>query len=137
MANNILISRYFTRSIVKQRNSVTLASWSASETAAAIPDTPDDAWIRVRVLAESVPLSLDFYTTQTLAYFAQDPASVTNILQFISEDNDDATEVSLASQNNSIITGFVQRYADSTINAQQVADWRTRNNKPAAGKEKP
>jgi hypothetical protein len=137
MANNILISRYFTRAVVKQRNSATLVGWSASETAAAIPDTPDDAWVRVRVLAESVPLSLDFHTTQTLAYFAQDPATVTNILQFISEDNDDATEVALAAQNDSIIAGFEQRWADSTINAQQVADWRTRNDKPAAGKDKP
>jgi hypothetical protein len=132
MADNILISRYLTRPIVRQRNSITLANWSAYECATAIPATPDDAWVRVRVLAENIPLSLDFYTTQTLTYFVQDPTTTTNILQFISEDNDDATEVALASQNDSIISAFAQRYADTTINTQQVETWRTRNNLPAA-----
>jgi hypothetical protein len=86
------------------------------------------------VLAEAIPLSLDFYTTQTLAFFAQDPTTVTNILQFISEDNDDPTEVALASQNDTIISAFAQRYADTTINPQQVADWRTRNGLAAKAK---
>jgi hypothetical protein len=134
MADNILISRYLTRPIVRQRNSITLASWSAYETATAIPDTPDDAWVRVRVLAENIPLSLEFYTTQTLTYFVQDPTTVTNILQFISEDNDDPTEVSLAAQNDSIISAFAQRYADTTINQQQVDAWRTRNGITVKGK---
>jgi hypothetical protein len=137
MADNILISRYLTRPIVRQRNSITLASWSAYECATAIPDAPDDAWVRVRVLAENIPLSLDFYVTQTVTYFAQDPTTVTNILQFISEDNDDATEVSLAAQNDTIISTFAQRYADTTINPQQVDTWRTRNGKPAPAKAKP
>jgi hypothetical protein len=134
MADNILISRYLTRPIVRQRNSITLASWSAYETATAIPTTPDDAWVRVRVLAENIPLSLEFYTTQTLTYFAQDPTTVTNILQFISEDNDDPTEVALASQNDTIISTFAQRYADTTINPQQVETWRARNGLAAKAK---
>lgn len=127
MADNILISKYLTRPIVRQRNSVTLGSWSGTQSIQPIPDTPDDAWVRVRVLAESIPLSLDFYVGQTLAYFAQDQTTVTNILQFISEDNDDPTEVALAAQNDSIILAFAQRYADTTITQQQVDAWRTRN----------
>lgn len=135
--NNPLISKYLTRPIVRQRNSVTLAAWSAYETAAAIPDVPDDAWVRMRVQAEAVPLALDFHTTQTLCYFVQDPVTVQNIVQFISEDNDDTIELDLSDKNSSIVSAFAQRWADSVVTAQQVADWRTRNNKPATGKDKP
>jgi hypothetical protein len=133
MADNILISKYLTRAIVRQRNSVTLNAWSRTNSISDIPDAPDDAWIRSRVLAESIPLALEFYITQTLAFFAQDDVTQTNIRQFLAEDNDDATETSLAAQNDSIMAAFAQRYADSTISAQQVADWRARNNKPAGG----
>jgi hypothetical protein len=29
------------------------------------------------------------------------------------------------------MVAFAQRYADAVVSAQQVADWRTRNDKPA------
>lgn len=131
MADNILISRYLTRPVVKQRNSVSLAKWSASEVAAPIPSPADDAWVRQRIVAETIPLNLDFTTTQTLGYFLQDPATSTNIAEFISEDNDSDTENSLAAQNDAIVTGFIGRYANTVINDQQVADWRARNNATA------
>jgi hypothetical protein len=135
--DNILISKYLTRPVVRQRNSITLADWSLTNSIAAIPDTPDDAWVRVRVLAESIPLATDIYTIQTLTYFAQDQTTQTNIRQFLAEDNDDATEVALAAQNDSIMVAFAQRYADAAISAQQVENWRTQNNKPADAKGKP
>jgi phosphatidylserine/phosphatidylglycerophosphate/cardiolipin synthase-like enzyme len=120
--------------VVRQRNSITLANWSAYQTATAIPATPDDAWVRVRVLAEAIPLAQDTYVVQTLTYFVQDPDTTTNILQFISQDNDDATEAALATQNDAIMSSFAQRYADSVINQAQVDAWRTRTNNPAAHK---
>jgi hypothetical protein len=119
-----------TRQVVRQRNATTIQKWSAYASAEAIPATPDDAWIRLRVLAEGIPMSIDMYTQQTLTYFAQDPGTQTNILQFISEDNDDSIEDTLATTNDSIISGFAQRWADAVINDQQVANWRTRNNYP-------
>jgi hypothetical protein len=131
MADNVLTSKYLTRQVVKQRNSVTLAKWSASEVAQPIPSPADDAWVRLRVVGESIPLSLDSTTTQTLGYFLQDPATSTNILEFISEDNDSATENSLAAQNDSIVSGFMPRYANTTVSDQQVAQWRERNDSPA------
>jgi hypothetical protein len=129
--DNILQSRYLTRPVVRQRNSVTLVSWSGYVSALAIPPTPDDDWVRQRVLAEMVPLQLEFQITQTLVYFLQDTDTQTNILQFVSEDNDTPTEVSLASQNDSIIAAFAPRYAATVITDDQVTSWRERNNAPA------
>lgn len=139
MADNILTSKYLTRPVVRQRNSVTLAKWSASQSAQAIPTPADDAWVRLRVVAEAIPLSLDSYTTQTLGYFLQDPATNTNIAEFVSEDNDSETENSLASQNDSIVTGFMPRFSNTTVSDQQVQTWRDRNNAPEAppGQQKP
>lgn len=135
--DNTLQSKYLTRPVVRQRNSVTLVTWSGYISQEAIPDPADDAWVRQRVVAEAIPLSLEFYITQTLSYFLQDQITQTNILQFISEDNDSATETALAGQNDSIAAAFMPRYAQTTVSDQQVTDWRTRNNAPAPGKEKP
>ena len=40
--NNITVSKYLTRPIVQQRNSVTLATWAAYEAALEIPDPAED-----------------------------------------------------------------------------------------------
>jgi hypothetical protein len=125
--NNTLQSKYLTRPVVRQRNSITLTTVSGSKAIETIPPTPDDDWIRQRVLAENTPLALDSYVVQSLAYFLQDPATQTNILQFISEDNDDATEVSLSGQNETIATTFWPRYAKAVVTDQQVADWKAKN----------
>lgn len=130
--DNTLQSKYLTRPVVKQRNSITLINWSAYGSEIDIPDTPDDAWVRTRVVAENIPLSLDFTTQQTLSYFLQDPVTQTNILQFISEDNDSATEVALSQQNDQIAAAFMPRYAQTIVSDQQVAQWRERNDKPPA-----
>lgn len=135
MADNTLLSKYVTRPVVRQRNSVTLINWSAYGSQTAIPSPAEDDWVRARVLAEAIPLTLDFYVTQTLAYFLQDTITQTNIKQFISEDNDDATEVSLASQNDSIAAAFMPRFAKTVVTDQQVADWRKRNDAPAPPEE--
>lgn len=131
MADNILISKYLTRTVVRQRNSVTLAKWSAGFVAQSIPSPADDPWVRQRIVAENVPLQLDIQTTQTLGFFLQDPATGTNIAEFISEDNDSTTENSLAAQNDSICSGFMPRYANTTVSDQQVTQWRERNDSPA------
>ena len=131
-----LQSKYLTRPVVRSRNSATLVAWSASFSAEAIPSPADDPWVRQRVVAESVPITLDFVTTQTLAYFLQDPGTVSNIDQFISEDNTTDEETTLATTNDAICSAFMQRYANTTVSDQQVADWRTRNNAPAPGAKK-
>jgi len=128
--DNTLISKYLQRSIVRQRNSVSLVQWSAYIANEAIPAPADDAWVRQRIVAESIPSSLDAYTLQTLTYFLQDPATNSNILQFISEDNDSTVEGNLSTSNQSICSAFMPRFAQSTVTAQQVTDWRTQNSAP-------
>jgi hypothetical protein len=128
--DNTLVAKYFQRGIVRSRNSVTLAEWSAYTTTAAIPSPATADWIRQRIVAENIPLALDSYTSQTTAYFVQDPATVSNILQFISEDNDSATEATLSDSNSTICGTFMSRFALSTVTDQQVADWCARNNVP-------
>ena len=131
--DNTLQSKYLQRPVVRQRNSITLTTWSGYISAIAIPAAPDDAWIRTRIVAENMPLTLDMSVLQTLVYFLQDTVTQTNILQFISEDNTSDIEVALSGQNETIATTFMPRYAQTVVSDQQVAQWRERNNAPAAG----
>ena len=125
--DNTLHARYFDRDAVKKRNKVTLTAWSASFSAQAVPSSPDDAWVRQRVLAENMPLSLDSAVNQTLAYFLQDPSTTTNIVGFLSEDNTSDQETVLSGANDSICSAFMQRYADATVTDAQVQAWKDRN----------
>lgn len=138
MANdNLLISKYLTRGVVRQRNSVTLIQWAGYTATAPIPDPADDAWVRERIVAEQIPNQLDMVTQSTLSYFVQDPGTTDNILQFISEDNDTPTEETLSTSNQSICGAFMPRYAMSTVSQSQIDAWRTQNNAPAPNKGKP
>jgi hypothetical protein len=128
--NNIIVSKYLTRPIVQQRNSVTLTQWASYTVALAIPDPASADWIRQRVVAESVPSSLQSITLQTIGYFLQDQATVANILQFISEDNDDTVEESLSTTNSEICSTFMTRFAASVISPGQVSAWCAQNNVP-------
>lgn len=125
--DNVLVSRYLSQQVVRQRNSITLNQWAAYTGTLPIPQDPDDNWIRSRVIAEQIPLSLDQTVQQTLAYFLQDPAVVENIAKFISPDNDTATEQDLAAKNQNIVGTFMPRYAMSVVNAMQIQQWREKN----------
>ena len=128
--NNVLISNYLLRGVVRQRNSVSLAEWAASIAAEVIPATPDLAFVRQRIVGESVPLQLDSFVTQTMAFFMQDPGTISNILQFISSDNDTTTEGTLATSNAAIVSAFMPRFALSTVTETQVSNWCTQNGVP-------
>ena len=125
--NNVLISNYLIRGIVRQRNSVTLAEWAASVAAEAIPTPLTLAWVRQRIVGETVPLQLDSFVTQTMAFFMQDPGTISNILQFISQDNDTPTEANLTTVNSSIVSAFMPRFALSTVTETQVTNWCAQN----------
>lgn len=129
--DNTLQAKYFQRPVVKQRNQVTLITWADYVATQDIPPSPDDTWVRLRIVAENVPLQLDFITGQTLGYFLQDSGTQDNIQQFLSEDNDAATEQTLSDSNQTICGTFMPRYALSTVSAQQIADWKARNGLPA------
>jgi hypothetical protein len=128
--DNTLVAKYLQRGVVRQRNSVTLAEWAAFIAAEAIPSPVTADWVRQRVVGESIPLQLDSFTTQTMAFFMQDPGTVSDILQFISEDNDTPTEETLSTTNASICSTFMPRFALSTVTNQEVTDWCTQNNVP-------
>jgi hypothetical protein len=128
--DNTLVAKYLQRGVVRQRNSVTLTEWAASIAAQAIPSPLTTAWVRQRVVAETIPLQLDSFTTQTMAFFMQDPGTISNILQFISEDNDSDTEGTLTTSNGSICSTFMPRFALTTVTDQQVADWCKQNDVP-------
>jgi hypothetical protein len=128
--DNVLMSKYLQRGVVRQRNSVTLASWSSYTASLAIPEPATADWIRQRIVAETIPLQLDSYTSQTMAYFLQDPGTASDILQFISEDNDTTTEETLSATNQTICGTFMSRFAQSTVTSQQISDWCVNNNVP-------
>lgn len=131
--DNILISSYYDRPIVRSRNKVTLAEWAAYIGTAPIPSPADDDWVRQRVVAENIPLNVDITVNQTLTYFVQDPAVVSNINQFISSDNDTATEQALSASNQDVCGTFMPRYAMAIVSQAQIDTWRQKNNSPAPG----
>jgi hypothetical protein len=120
---------------VRQRNAVSLTQWAAY-IANSTPPTPcPDSWVQQRIVAESIPLQLDSMTTQTIAYFLQDPNTLSNILEMISEDNDTPTENTLSDTNSGICSAFMPRFGAATVTADQIATWRTNNNVPAVAAE--
>jgi len=128
--NNILLNQYRTAPAVQQRNSIGLNAWAGATAIIPIPGTkPEADWVRARIVAERIPQMIDTYTQRTLGYFLQDPATVTNIWEFLAF-NDEATEVSLSSQVESMIAAFMPRFSAIDVTQQQVTDWYTNNGFP-------
>ena len=80
--------------------------------------------MKTRIVAERIPQQIDSYVMRTMGYFMQDPASVTNIWQFLNY-NDDATEVALSGQIESIIAAFMPRFSDIDVTDDQKNKWLT------------
>jgi hypothetical protein len=125
--NDVFLSQYFTSPTVKQRNSVGLINWAGYNSTIAIPADPTDDWIRMRVVAESIPISLENYINQTLGYFIQDPSTKTNINSLLSGYNTEGQEVALSSQVEGVIGAFMPRFADTYVSPAQVTAWREHN----------
>jgi hypothetical protein len=68
---------------------------------------------------------------RTMSYFLQDPATQTNIRQYLNAWNDEATETALAGQIEGIIGSFMPRFADIDVSDAQAADWLAQNGFPA------
>ncbi len=129
--NNILIEQYRTSPAVAKRNAAGLNAWAGSVTAQAIPGTkPDEVWVKTRIVAERIPQQIDSYVSRTMGYFMQDPATVTNIWQFLNYNND-ATDVALSGQIESIIAAFMPRFSDIDVTDAQAVEWLTNHGFPA------
>jgi hypothetical protein len=118
-----LLAEYPKQQVVKDRNYVALNNWAAYTTALAIPAAPDEAWVKSRIVAERYPAQPQSYVDRTMSYFLQDPATQTNIREFLNAFNTEATETALASQLESIIGGFMPRFADIDVTSEQVTAW--------------
>jgi len=130
--NNILLDQYRTSQAVSKRNAVGLNAWAGYTANLPIPATePDTDWVRARIVAERIPQAMDSYVARTMGYFMQDPATNTNIWQFINFNNE-ATEVALSSQVEQIIGGFMPRFAAMDVTQSQVDAWYEANGFPAA-----
>jgi hypothetical protein len=120
-----LLSEYPKQPVVRDRNYVALNNWAAYTTALAVPAAPDEAWVKSRIVAERYPAQPQTYVDRTMSYFLQDPATQTNIREFLNAFNTEATETALASQLETIIGGFMPRFADIDVTDQQSLDWKT------------
>jgi hypothetical protein len=127
MADNVLLSQYFTQPVVRQRNSVGLNGWAASMAAEAFPTFPDDPWVEQRIVAEQIPQALDNFVMRTLAYFQQDPATVANILLYLNSFNDQTTEETLSTEIDAVVAAFMPRFAKVAVSKDQIANWYTQN----------
>jgi hypothetical protein len=125
--NNILLNQYRTAPAVQQRNAVGLNQWAGATAIIAIPGTkPAADWVRARLVAERIPSAIDAYVQRTIGYFLQDPATTTNIWEFLNFGNE-ATEVSLSSQVEAIINAFMPRFAAVDVSQSQVDQWYADN----------
>ena len=125
--NQLHQSEYLTSETVSKRNGAALNSFAGTKILDPIPATPDDQWIRERVVVEGIPVGLEPYTLQTKAYFLQDPATQTNIDAYLSDQNEDAAEVALDGQMQAVIAGFLPRFARSTVSPAQIDAWKAAN----------
>lgn len=123
-----LLADYPKQQVVRDRNYVGLDQWAAYTATLEIPTAkPDADWVRMRMVAERIPQQLDSYVQRTLSYFLQDPATQTNIRQYLNAYNDEATETALASQIEGVIGTFMPRFAAMEINDTQVDQWYADN----------
>jgi len=119
-----LLADYSRAQIVKDRNYVGLLLWASARVALPIPATrPSDEWIRLRMIAERIPLTPDLYAIRTLAYFIQDPATQGEVQAFLKTDNDEATEGVLNELIAEILDAFMARFALNEIAQPQVNQW--------------
>ncbi len=123
MALDILLAQYPKQPVVRDRNFAGLVAWAASRTAAAVPADPPLEWVRERLVAERIPLQPANYVERTIAFFMQDPATVTNIREYLSPWNDEAAETSLSAQIGGVIAAFMPRFAMQDSTAAQLALW--------------
>lgn len=128
-ADNTLLAKYVKEQVVKDRNYVGLNNWSAYTSTLPV-DSPSDAWIKARIVAERFPSQPDSYVQRTLSYFLQDPATQTNIRQYLSAFNDEAQETALSAQVESVIGTFMPRFSDIDVTDAQVEAWRTEHGIP-------
>lgn len=130
--NDVYLAQYFTSPTVKDRNKVGLVNWAGYIAGIPIPGSPSDDWIRLRIIAEQIPIGPDNSAMQTLGYFVQDPATKTNINSLLSPSNTEAQEVALSAQVEGVINGFMPRFAKAYVTQAQVETWRQQNGYPAA-----
>jgi hypothetical protein len=128
MADDLLLAQYPKQQTVRDRNFSALVIWSNAIAAQPIPpDKPPPDVVRQRIVAERIPIQTDIYVTRTMSYFMQDGTTQVNIRQFLSQWNDDATEVSLSAQLASVIAAFMPRFALTDISDADVEAWFTAN----------
>jgi hypothetical protein len=133
MANddNLLSAQYRRSPVVQDRNSGGLLAWSAYTEAMAVPPAPDDAWIRLRIVAERIPQQLDSYITRTIGYFARDPATVSDYRLYLNQYNPVAFEEDLGDRISGVISAFMPLFAAQDVSDEDVARWKTANLPPA------
>jgi hypothetical protein len=127
MANddNLLSAQYRKSTVVQDRNSGGLLAWSAYTEAEAIPTAPDDAWIRLRIVAERVPQQIDSYVSRTLAYFARDPATIADYRTSLNGSNPSAIEQTLSDHISGVIGAFMPGFSAHDVSADDIAKWKT------------
>jgi hypothetical protein len=128
MADYALLAQYPKQQIVRDRNSGGLIAWSAYVTTEAVPSTkPDEDWVRIRVVAEQIPLNPNVYVDQTISYFMQDPATEANLRLYMSTWNDEAGEATLSAEIQNVIGTFMPKFAATAISDAQVQAWYDAN----------
>ena len=128
MADYRLIAQYPKQQVVRDRNSGGLIEWAGYTASLPIPaGKPPPGWVKERLVAEQIPLQTSIYVDRTMSFFQQDPQTQDNVRDLMSEWNDEAQEVSLSAQIQSVIGSFMPRFADLEITDAQVQAWYDAN----------
>lgn len=128
MADYLLLAQYPKQAHVRDRNLAGLIAWSASVKAQPIPSAePAEDWVRLRLVAERIPLAPASYVEKTIAFFLADPATATNIREYLSPWNSNDTETSLSAQIGAVISGFMPGFAALDVATGEIEDWYRAN----------
>jgi hypothetical protein len=124
--DNLLLAKFLTQPVVRDRNLVALLAWSARIAAQPVPaSAPSASEVKVRLLAERVPSQIENYVQRMMAYFLQDGTVQLNIRQHLNPFNHESVEEALAAELNSVIDGFALRFAELEISDSQALLWLT------------
>ena len=128
-----VFAAYVQSQVVRDRNYAGLAAWSAAQLAQAVPPNPDDAFIRLLLMAQRVPQTPDQYVQRIAPYMLQVSPIQANICKHVAPFLEDADDQAVMQQISDALATVMPLIAASDIAQAQVEQWKTAQGIPPAG----
>jgi hypothetical protein len=126
-----LMKQYAVSQAVAGRNYGGLTNWSAMQLAEAIPPSPTDDWIRLRLMAQRIPQTPDAYVLRIPPYMLQVTDIVDHLCDQMSPYLEDLEATAVQQSIDNAMQIVMPQLAAVEITQSMVDQWRIDNGYPA------